>query len=77
MILGFPSLRLPQRSDADEGMKRRKILATSNKFYTFIPMNFGMRQPPLIDSDERIKERLQMVEELLHLEVASKLLKVR
>jgi poly [ADP-ribose] polymerase len=58
-------------------MKRRKILATSNKFYTFIPMNFGMRQPPLIDSDQRIKERLQMVEELLHLEVASKLLKVR
>lgn len=67
----------PQNSDLDDATKRRKIIAATNKFYTYVPMNFGLHQPTLIDSQELIKQRLQMVEELINLEVATKMLEVK
>ncbi len=51
-------------------------MAATNKFYTYVPMNFGLEQPTLIETPELIKQRLQMVEELINLEVATKLLEV-
>ena len=52
-----------------------KILDASTRFYTLIPHDFGMKKPPLLDSDEVIKAKTQMVDNLLEIEVAYSLLK--
>jgi len=62
---------------ADESLdafdKKQQILGKSNKFYTIIPQNFGvggMSDVHLIDSPEKLKEKIEMVESLLELEIA-------
>jgi poly [ADP-ribose] polymerase len=32
-----------------------KFLDASNRFYTLIPHDFGMKKPPLLDTDEVIR----------------------
>ena len=34
-----------------------RILDASNRFYTLIPHDFGLRSPPLLDKTEMIKVR--------------------
>lgn len=36
----------------DEKSKKDKVIETTNKFYTLIPHDFGVRTPQLIDSKE-------------------------
>lgn len=38
----------------DEANKREKVIMTTNKFYTLIPHDFGVKTPQLIDSNEII-----------------------
>ena len=52
-----------------------KIMDASNHFYTLIPHNFGMKKPLLLDNEEAIKLKAQMVDNLLEIEVAYSLLK--
>lgn len=52
-----------------------KILDASNRFYTLIPHDFGLKKPPLLDNDAIIKSKLEMLESLLEIEVAYTLLK--
>ena len=52
-----------------------KILDASNRFYTLIPHDFGMRKPPPLDNEEIIKLKTMMVDNLLEIEVAYSLLK--
>ncbi|XP_070576368.1 poly [ADP-ribose] polymerase 1-like [Ptychodera flava] len=51
------------------------ILDASNRFYTLIPHDFGMKKPPLLDSTDIIKAKTQMLDNLLDIEVAYSLLK--
>lgn len=39
---------------SDEKVKQGKFIETTNKFYTLIPHDFGIRKPQLIDSKEII-----------------------
>ena len=43
----------------------------SNQFYTAVPHDFGMRLPPIIDSAELLKAKVQLVEALGEVEIAS------
>ena len=52
-----------------------KIMDASNRFYTLIPHDFGMRKPPPLDNEEVIKLKSLMVDNLLEIEVAYSLLK--
>ncbi|XP_065898038.1 poly [ADP-ribose] polymerase 1-like isoform X3 [Dysidea avara] len=52
-----------------------KLLDASNRFYTLIPHNFGMQSPPLLDSEEIIKTKTQMLDNLLEIELTYSLLK--
>eukprot|EP00005_Dracoamoeba_jomungandri_P000909 CAMPEP_0174254406 /NCGR_PEP_ID=MMETSP0439-20130205/3732_1 /TAXON_ID=0 /ORGANISM="Stereomyxa ramosa, Strain Chinc5" /LENGTH=1042 /DNA_ID=CAMNT_0015335969 /DNA_START=19 /DNA_END=3144 /DNA_ORIENTATION=- len=61
-------------SDTDN-VKRAKLLDCTNKFYTLIPHDFGDEQPPLIDNDELLKKKLDMIEALQDIEIATSLLK--
>ena len=52
-----------------------RILDASNRFYTLIPHDFGLRKPPLLDTVEVISAKTQMLDNLLEIEVAYSLLK--
>ncbi|XP_030051590.1 poly [ADP-ribose] polymerase 1 isoform X2 [Microcaecilia unicolor] len=52
-----------------------QILDLSNRFYTLIPHNFGMKKPPLLNNLEYIQAKVQMLDNLLDIEVAYSLLK--
>ncbi|XP_006812383.1 poly [ADP-ribose] polymerase 1-like [Saccoglossus kowalevskii] len=51
------------------------ILDCSNRFYTLIPHDFGMKKPPMLDNIDIIKNKTQMLDNLLDIEVAYSLLK--
>ena len=52
-----------------------RILDGSNQFYTLIPHDFGMKKPPLLDSEDAIKSKTLMVENLMEIELAYRMLK--
>ena len=52
-----------------------KILDASNRFYTLIPHDFGLRKPPMLDTEDIISAKTQMLDNLLEIEVAYSLLK--
>ena len=46
----------------------------SSRFFTLIPHDFGMRQPPMLDSPDLVKSKIEMLDNLLEIEVAYSLL---
>ncbi|KAM8946664.1 poly [ADP-ribose] polymerase 1 [Pelodytes ibericus] len=52
-----------------------KLLDLSNRFYTLIPHDFGMKKPPLLSNSEYIQAKVQMLDNLLDIEVAYSLLR--
>lgn len=52
-----------------------QFIEASNRFYTMIPHDFGVRRPPIIDSLEMIVKKTEMLESLLQMELAYGLLK--
>ncbi|XP_051501168.1 poly [ADP-ribose] polymerase 1 [Myxocyprinus asiaticus] len=51
------------------------ILDLSNRFYTLIPHDFGMKKPPLLSNLDYIQQKVQMLDNLLDIEVAYSLLR--
>ncbi|XP_060704555.1 poly [ADP-ribose] polymerase 1 [Hemiscyllium ocellatum] len=51
-----------------------QILDLSNRFYTLIPHDFGMKKPPLLNNEDYIQAKVQMLDSLLDIEVAYSLL---
>lgn len=51
------------------------ILDASNRFYTLIPHDFGMKKPTILNSSELIKEKTDMLNNLLEIEIAYSILK--
>ncbi|KAG1667338.1 Poly [ADP-ribose] polymerase 1 [Nymphon striatum] len=58
-----------------DGSNANKLLDASNRFYTYIPHDFGMKKPPLLDSEEVIKHKIEMLDSLLEIEIAYNMLK--
>ncbi|XP_054835441.1 poly [ADP-ribose] polymerase 1 isoform X3 [Eublepharis macularius] len=52
-----------------------QILDFSNRFYTLIPHDFGMKKPPLLNNLEYITSKVEMLDNLLDIEVAYSLLR--
>ncbi|XP_054284117.1 poly [ADP-ribose] polymerase-like [Macrosteles quadrilineatus] len=54
-----------------------KLIITdgTNRFYTLVPHDFGIKQPPPLDNLEIIKNKMEMLESLLEMEVAYSMLK--
>jgi len=65
---------LEQGKSTDSIIKTR-LTESANRFYTLIPHDFGMRAPPLIDNEKMLKEKTDMLEALLDLEIAASLIK--
>ncbi|KAJ3607121.1 hypothetical protein NHX12_026635 [Muraenolepis orangiensis] len=58
-----------------ESMAESQILDLSNRFYTLIPHDFGMKKPPLLNNLEYVQSKVQMLDNLLDIEVAYSLLR--
>ena len=51
-----------------------KYLDASNRFFTLIPHDFGMKSPPKLDNPDLVKSKIDMLDNLLEIEVAYNLL---
>uniref|UniRef100_A0A8D0GPP2 Poly [ADP-ribose] polymerase n=1 Tax=Sphenodon punctatus TaxID=8508 RepID=A0A8D0GPP2_SPHPU len=63
-----------QQAVSDGGTDSR-ILDLSNRFYTLIPHDFGMKKPPLLNKLDYIQSKVEMLDNLLDIEVAYSLLR--
>eukprot|EP01116_Phalansterium_solitarium_P005995 TRINITY_DN18306_c0_g1_i1.p1 TRINITY_DN18306_c0_g1~~TRINITY_DN18306_c0_g1_i1.p1 ORF type:complete len:810 (+),score=221.49 TRINITY_DN18306_c0_g1_i1:227-2656(+) len=51
-----------------------KLLDCANRFYTLIPHAFGMKAPPVINSKKMVQDKLDMLDALQDMEIASKII---
>ncbi|EFN69632.1 Poly [ADP-ribose] polymerase [Camponotus floridanus] len=51
------------------------LIDASNRFYTLIPHNFGISGPKILESSEEIKNKCDMLDALLEMEIAYNLLR--
>ncbi|XP_060074355.1 poly [ADP-ribose] polymerase 1-like [Ylistrum balloti] len=58
-----------------KGGTQTQFLDATNRFYTLVPHDFGMKKPPLINTIEIIKAKTDMINNLLDIEVAYSMLK--
>lgn len=66
---------LKQIQDVLDGKSHDSISGLSSEFYTNIPHDFGRARPPQIRDKELVKNKIQMIEALSDMEIASRLLK--
>lgn len=59
----------------DTNGSQTQIVDATNRFYTVVPHDFGMKKPTLLDSAEIIKQKTDMLDNLMEIEVAYSLLK--
>lgn len=52
-----------------------QFVEASNRFYTMIPHDFGVKRPPIIDTLDSVTKKTEMLESLLQMELAYGLLK--
>ncbi|XP_066483001.1 poly [ADP-ribose] polymerase 2 [Tiliqua scincoides] len=53
----------------------RALLEACNEFYTRIPHDFGLRTPPLINTEQELQEKAQLLEALSEICIAIKLVR--
>ncbi|XP_062938873.1 poly [ADP-ribose] polymerase 1 isoform X2 [Cynocephalus volans] len=58
-----------------QGSSDSQILDLSNRFYTLIPHDFGMKKPPLLNNADSVQAKVEMLDNLLDIEVAYSLLR--
>uniref|UniRef100_A0A3Q3B584 Poly [ADP-ribose] polymerase n=1 Tax=Kryptolebias marmoratus TaxID=37003 RepID=A0A3Q3B584_KRYMA len=51
----------------------RELLEACNQFYTRIPHDFGLRTPPVIRTEEELKEKIALLEALSDIQIAVKM----
>ena len=61
-------------NEEDREKNKMKILDVSNRFFTVIPHDFGMRRAPLLDNTEIINSKCKMLDSLSEIESAYKIL---
>merc|ERR1712218_65011 len=78
-ILGEAQTLIKSKDDrldsSSQSLLNTKFLDASNRFFTLIPHDFGMNSPPVLNNEQAIKGKLDMLENLLEIEVAYSLLK--
>ncbi|KAG0710317.1 Poly [ADP-ribose] polymerase 1 [Chionoecetes opilio] len=60
---------------SSEASVNARLLDCSNRFYTLIPHDFGMKVPPILNDLELIKNKIAMLDSLSEIEIAYSLLK--
>ena len=66
---------LQQVIDSSPADAATLILDATNRFFTIIPHDFGLNNPPLLDNKDVIVSKTQMLDSLMDMEIAYNLLK--
>uniref|UniRef100_UPI001ED80A29 poly [ADP-ribose] polymerase 2 n=1 Tax=Scatophagus argus TaxID=75038 RepID=UPI001ED80A29 len=53
----------------------RELLEACNQFYTRIPHDFGLKTPPVIRTEDELKEKIALLEALSDIQIAVKMVK--
>lgn len=56
-------------------VRAAKISSCSSRFYGIIPHDTGMKMPPPLDSDTLLKEKVELIQSLIEIEFASRIIK--
>ncbi|KAL4708395.1 hypothetical protein ACJJTC_019631 [Scirpophaga incertulas] len=72
---GYQVLSMLLKDMEDHTSNQNKIIDATNRFFTLIPHDFGVNNPPLLDNIELIKTKTAMLDNLLEIEIAYSLLK--
>lgn len=54
--------------------ERNLIVDKTNQFYTLVPHDFGIQAPRILDDDQIIKDKITMLNDLMEIEIAYKML---
>ncbi|XP_012253348.2 poly [ADP-ribose] polymerase [Athalia rosae] len=57
--------------------ERSKLVDASNRFYTLVPHDFGVSDPVILETEEQIKSKSEMLGSLLEMEIAYSLLNAK
>jgi len=71
---GFEILKEIESLLNSSNSSHSKFVDCSNRFYTMIPHAFGMKPPPLINNINLLKAKMEMLEALSDMEIASKII---
>ncbi|CAL1292483.1 unnamed protein product [Larinioides sclopetarius] len=74
IAMAYEVLGEAQEILARDGNKS-KITEVSNRFFTLIPHNFGLKKPPLLDNEKIIKSKIEMLDSLLQIGIAYSIIK--
>ncbi|TNN08103.1 Poly [ADP-ribose] polymerase 1 isoform 1 [Schistosoma japonicum] len=66
-----------KQQQQSQPLNTTQILSESTRFYTLIPHDFGMETPPLLDNKKIITKKIRMLEDLLEIELAYKMLQTK
>ncbi|XP_028834041.1 poly [ADP-ribose] polymerase 2 isoform X2 [Denticeps clupeoides] len=69
---GYESLKRIEDCIKRNG-KSKELLDACNQFYTRIPHDFGLRSPPVIRTEEELKEKIALLETLSDIQIAVKM----
>ncbi|KAJ8336518.1 hypothetical protein SKAU_G00377380 [Synaphobranchus kaupii] len=69
---GYASLKRIEECMKRKG-SRKELLEACNQFYTRIPHDFGLRTPPIIGTEEELKEKIALLEALSDIQIAVKM----
>ncbi|KAJ8366951.1 hypothetical protein AAFF_G00336400 [Aldrovandia affinis] len=69
---GYASLKKIEECVKRKG-NGKELLEACNQFYTRIPHDFGLRTPPLIRTEEDLKEKIALMEALSDIQIAVKM----
>ncbi|XP_047097726.1 LOW QUALITY PROTEIN: poly [ADP-ribose] polymerase [Schistocerca piceifrons] len=57
-----------------KGGSDSRFIDASNRFYTLIPHDFGIDNPPIIRTEEVIKQKIELLDSLMEIEIAYSML---
>ncbi|KAJ9595723.1 hypothetical protein L9F63_013086 [Diploptera punctata] len=60
-----------------KGGSESRFLDASNRFYTLVPHDFGVDNPPILNTEDMIKQKIEMLESLMEIEIAYNMLKTK
>uniref|UniRef100_A0A673X7R0 Poly [ADP-ribose] polymerase n=1 Tax=Salmo trutta TaxID=8032 RepID=A0A673X7R0_SALTR len=69
---GYSALKKIEECVKRKGSSR-ELQEACNQFYTRIPHDFGLRTPPIIRSEEELKEKIALLEALSDIQIAVKM----
>lgn len=72
ILAGYAALKKIEDCVKKKGSSR-ELLEACNQFYTRIPHNFGMKVPPIIRTEEELKEKIALLEALSDIQIAVKM----